>query len=358
MFRKLIPFFFLFLFILPLELLFAGDVLKVAGWDAYADPDDPNKTIGYQSFEKKFGVKIAFKPLSNLDDIIEAAESSEEYDVFIISNEGISILHGMGLVKPIKLNSVQSYQSLHHNLKYSPWSQFDSHVYAVPWAWGPTGLMYDKDVVNSPQSWGTLWNGKYKGKVAMWDDVSMIWTTALFLGYKNVYSLTKKQLEEVKNKLLEFNALHGHYYKGGGDEIELAEKGEIVAYNSWFDPSARLKYAGKNFEMVIPKEGAVGMFDSYLLSVNSKNDDLVHQYINHQISPEVQLEMVRITGLAPSNIETLSLLKPQEIKALHLDDMEHFGKMLLWDNMPRKHLYDKVLEEVRADYKKTLKVKK
>lgn len=344
--------------LLPIEIILAGDVLKVAGWDAYADPDNPHKTIGFEGFEKKFGVKIEFKPLSNLDDIIATAESSEEYDVFIISNEGISILHGMGLVKPIKLNSVQSYQSLHHNLKYSPWSQFDSHVYAVPWAWGPTGLMYDKDVVSVPQSWETLWDKKYKGKVAMWDDVSMIWTTALFLGYKNVYSLTKKQLKEVKNKLFEFNSLHGHYYKGGGDEIQLAKKGKIVAYNSWFDPSARLKSAGKNFEMIIPKEGAVGMFDSYLLHANSKKDDLVHQYINHQITPEIQLEMVRITGLAPANIETLSLLKPQEIKALHLDDMEYFGKMILWDNMPRKHLYEKVLEEVRADYKKKLKAKR
>ena len=344
--------------IIPLDLIAAENVLKIAGWDAYADPQNPHKTIGYQSFEEKFGIRIEFTPLSNLDDIVEAAESSKEYDVYIVSNEGISILYGMGLVRALKLNKLPAYQSLHHNLKYSPWSQFESQIYAVPWAWGPTGLMYNTDIVSSPNSWGILWDKQYEGKVAMWDDVSMIWTTALYLGYKNVYSLTKVQLEQVKQKLLEFNSLPGHYYKGGGDEIEWAKKGKIVLYNSWFDPSARLKAAGKNFEMIIPKEGAVGMFDSYLLSNNCSQANIAHQYINHQITPEVQFQMVRATGLSPANIETLSLLQQEEIRALHLDDIEYFGKMLLWDNMPRKHLYEKVLEEVRADYKRKSKARK
>jgi spermidine/putrescine-binding protein len=163
-------------------------VLRITGWDVYGDPDHPHKTIGFKSFEQKTGVEIKFKPLSHLDDIISAAESGEEFNVFIISNEGIRILHDMELVNPLNLASLPNYQNLHHNLKHSEWSQFNSRVYAAPWAWSPTGLMYDKDVINNPDSWSTLWDPKYKGKTAMWDDVSMVWTTALALGYKNVYS--------------------------------------------------------------------------------------------------------------------------------------------------------------------------
>ena len=339
-------------------MLFAQDliaedikVLKVAGWDVYADPDHSNKTIGYEGFEQKTGVKIIYTPLSNLDDIISAAESSEEYDVFIISNEGIKILHDMGLVSPLNLADLPNYQNLHHNLKYSDWSQFDSRVYAVPWSWGPTGLMYDKDIITKTNTWATLWDPRYKGKVAMWDDVSMIWTTALALGYKNVYSLTRKQLDQVKKKLFEFNKHSAIYYKGGGDELKLAQQGKLVAFNSWYDPSSQLKKSGKNFAMIIPKEGAVGMFDSYQVSTNCKSATLAHQFINHQISPTIQKKMVSITGLEPANIETLNLLSPSEIRALHLDDPDYFNRMLLWDNMPRKNLYDEVLEAVRKDLK-------
>jgi putative spermidine/putrescine transport system substrate-binding protein/spermidine/putrescine transport system substrate-binding protein len=346
------------LFIAPFKLFCTDEVLKIAGWDAYADPHNTKKTIGYKSFEEKYGVRIEFTALNSLDAIIEVAESDQEYDLFIISNEGISILYDMSLIKPLELNKIRHYQSLQHNLKYTSWAQFDSQVYAVPWSWGPTGLMYDKNLDLKPDSWETLWDTRHKGKVAMWDDVSMIWTTALLLGYKNVYNLTKEQLEAVREKLFRFNDLNGYYYKGGGDEIDLAKNGKIVAYNSWFDPSQRLRLMGKDFEMTIPKEGAVGMFDSYLISSRSKHDATAYRYIDHQISPEIQLKMVRTTGLAPANIETLGLLRPDEIHALHLNDPEYFNKMILWNNMPRKNLYEDVLQKVRADYKKKSKVRR
>lgn len=329
------------------------DIFRVAGWDVYSDPENKNKTIGYKSFEDEYGVQIEFKPLKNLDEIVETAESYSEYDVFIISNEGIRLLHDMGLVMPMDLRQLHNYHSLHPSLRYTEWALFESRVYAVPWAWGPTGLLYDTDVFTvAPDSWNVLWDPEYRGRVSLWDDVSMIWTAALALGYQNVYSLTREQLGKVKEKLYELNGLVHDYYEGELQELDFILKDNVVALNSWFDPSSRLGDAhGRNFKMVIPKEGAVGMFDSYLISKKTHNKTLAHKFINHQISPEVQQQMVRITGLAPSNIETLSLLTPEEIKALHLDEPGYFNRMLLWDSMQRKNLYEDLLKAVREDLK-------
>ncbi len=329
------------------------DILRVTGWDVYADPENKTKTIGYKSFEDEYGVQIEFKPLKNLDEIVDIAESHSEYDVFIISNEGIRMLHDMDLVMPVDLRQLPNYHSLHPGLRYTEWGLFESRNYAVPWAWGPTGLLYDTDVLTvAPDSWNVLWDPKYRGRVSLWDDVSMIWTTALALGYQNVYSLTREQLGRVKEKLYELNGLVHDYYEGEAQELSFIIKDNVVALNSWFDPSYRLSAIHKrNFKMVIPKEGAVGMFDSFLINKKTNNKTLAHKYINHQISPEVQQRMVRITGLAPANIETLSLLTPEEIKALNLDEPDYFNRMLLWDHMPRKHLYQDVLKDVREDLK-------
>ncbi|MBT5746125.1 MAG: extracellular solute-binding protein [Gammaproteobacteria bacterium] len=187
------------------------------------------------------------------------------------------------------------------------------------------------------------------------------------MGYSNVYNLTRPQLKQVKDKLLEFNRQAATYYAGGGDEIKLALQGEVVAFNGWYDPSAQLKAKGKNFKMIIPKEGAVGMFDSYMIAADRGHSDyenepvgkdgvdrhqlIAHQYINHQISPEVQKEMAEITGLSPANIETLPLLSREQIIELHLNEPDYFDRMLLWDHMPRKNLYLQLLDEVRADWK-------
>lgn len=111
--------FFLFLTLLwlPLQSATASDteVLKIAGWDVYGDPDHPNKTIGFRSFEQKSGTTIEFTPLSNLDDILSIAESGEHYDLYLISNEGVQILYDMGLVEPIELEKIPHYQGLHRS---------------------------------------------------------------------------------------------------------------------------------------------------------------------------------------------------------------------------------------------------
>ncbi|MEE9303896.1 MAG: extracellular solute-binding protein [Thiotrichaceae bacterium] len=331
-------------------------ILRVAGWDVYMDPKNNHKTIGYKSFEDKYGVQIEYTPLKNLDEIVDTAESHNKYDVFIISNEGIRLLHDMGLVIPLDLRQLSNYHSMHPHLRYTEWALFESRIYAVPWAWGPTGLLYDTDVLTvSPDSWNVLWDPKYRGRVSLWDDMSMLWTTALALGYQNVYNLTREQLNNIKEKLLKLNEQVYDYYTGEEQLMEFVSQGKVNVMNSWYDPSFLLNAQGLNFKMVIPDEGAVGMFDSFLINKKTNNKTLAHKFINHQISPAVQQQMVRITGLAPANIETLSLLTPEEIKALHLDEPDYFNRMLLWDHMPRKHLYDAVLKEVREDLKLRLK---
>jgi spermidine/putrescine-binding protein len=82
-------------------------LLRIAGWDVYADPERPDKTIGYEAFEQATNVRIVFTPLSNLDEIVDEAESNNNYDLFIVSNEGIKILFDMGLVLPLDLSKIR-----------------------------------------------------------------------------------------------------------------------------------------------------------------------------------------------------------------------------------------------------------
>ena len=332
-----------------------NSVLRVVGWDVYADSVSKDKTIGYKKFEKQYGVTIEFTPLSNLDDIIAATESNINYDVIIISNEGIHILSQMGLTIPLELKKLSNFQDLYPSLKSNKRIEFNHQITAIPWAWGPTGLLYDTKLVSEPDSWKILWDEKYQGKISLWDDVSMIWTTALTLGHKNIYNLTSKQLSEVKQKLLELNNQVHDYYSGGIQAEEYINQGAVCILNSWYDPSVRLRKQGNEFKMVIPKEGAVGMFDSYLISARSENNKLAHQYINFQISPDIQKEMFRVTGLIPANKKTKNILDKEEIKSFPLDEEHYFKQMILWDVMPRKHLYEKILQEVKEDLQKKSK---
>ncbi len=106
-------------------------VLHIAGWDVYADPGHRNKTIGFETCEAKHGVRTEFTPLNTLDVIMGAAEASDKYDVILVSNEGIKILQGMGLVPPLDLKKIPNHQDLHPRLRDTEWSQDEGKVYAV-----------------------------------------------------------------------------------------------------------------------------------------------------------------------------------------------------------------------------------
>jgi len=326
-------------------------ILRVVGWDVYSDPDNNRKTIGYQAFEREYGVNIEYTPLKNLDDIIEAAESRKQYDVIIISNEGIQVLQDMRLVTAIDKVKLTNYLDLNANISNYKKCHFPNKVCAVPWSWGATGLIYDTNSMSEPDSWNDLWDPRYKGQVTVWNDVSMVWFTALSLGYKNVYNLTRQQLADVKAKLLKLNKQVHHYYSGQQDALEHIRGEEAILMNAWFDPSVRLRQENLFFKKITPQEGVVGMFDSLLISKKTSNIDVAHQFIDYMIKPQVQHLMVSKTGLAPANTKTVNLLEAHQIDSLHLDDEYFFNRMILRDVMPRKHLYEAILKDVREDFK-------
>ena len=38
------------------------------------------------------------------------------------------------------------------------------------------------------------------------------------------------------------------------------------------------------------------------------------------------------------------------IKALHLDEADYFNRMILWDVVPRRHMYKQLLDDIKQDF--------
>lgn len=328
--------------------------LKIIGWDTYTDPERADKTIGYKAFEEQFGVEIVFTPRSSLDSIINEIESGNQYDLVIISNEGINILRQMQLIRPLDTSKLSNFQDLYPQFQNNKWIKSNSHLYAIPMAWGPMGLLYNTDIIPEPDSWNILWDPKYKDHISVRNDISMIWLTALSLGYKNIYNLTRGQLKNVEEKLLRLNKQVYDLYNDRTHKINNIHNGNAQLLNSWLNPTQELRKHNHNYKMVTPGEQTIGKFDSYLITKSTANNNLAYQYINFQISASSQKKMTRSTGLSPANHLTTNLLTKQEIEALHLNDKNYFNQMLLLELMPRKDLYDQLVNIVREDLKSLL----
>ena len=80
--------------------------------------------------------------------------------------------------------------------------QYKGKQYGIPDDWGFDAILYRKDKVHpKARSWGLLFDERYKGKIAWFDDLEMITIAGLYLKAKNPWNQTYAELNRSVNFL-------------------------------------------------------------------------------------------------------------------------------------------------------------
>ena len=112
-------------------------------------------------------------------------------------------------------------------------------------------------IKTTPTSWNDLWSPAYKNEVSVWQDIALIYTTAIQLGYKNVYTLTDTPLEAIKTKLIAQKPNIRKYWTTAGELANLFANNEVTIGMSFGGVTVtQLQSQGRNVKEVIPVEGA------------------------------------------------------------------------------------------------------
>ena len=82
--------------------------------------------------------------------------------------------------------------------------QYKGKQYGIPEDWGYDAVLYRSDKVKpKARSWGLLFDERYKGKIAWYDDAStMLPVTGLYLGFKDPWNQTDAQLKQAQKFLV------------------------------------------------------------------------------------------------------------------------------------------------------------
>ena len=90
--------------------------------------------------------------------------------------------------------------------------QYKGKQYGIPDDWGFDAILYRKDKVHpKARSWGLLFDERYKGKIAWFDDIEMITVAGLYLKAKNPWNQTSAELDRSVNflkKKIKLTKLH------------------------------------------------------------------------------------------------------------------------------------------------------
>ena len=210
--------------------------------------------------------------------------------------------------------------------------------------------MWRTDVVKpAPDSWGVVFdpNSPYKGKVTAYDSPIYIADAALYLmktqpdlGIKNPYALDDKQFQAAVDLLKEQRKIIGEYWSDATKEISAFKSGDTVLGTTWQYQANVLAADKVPVKVTLPKEGATGWSDTWMISSKAKHPNCMYKWMNHIISPKANAAVAEWFGEAPSNKKSCALTADKNHCAtFHADDEAYFKKVWYWTT-PTKDCLD------------------
>ncbi len=327
-----------------------GGELNFMVWEGYTD------TLFTEPFEKACGVKVNATYMGSSDDLVAKlrAGGAETIDLISPSSDAATAIIDAGLAGPLDLKRIPSYGDLSEGFRNLKVAKKGTSVYGVPWAFGPNPLIFDSTKIRpAPDSWGALWDKKYRGKLSLQDDIATLYMVAQYLGMDDprdpskLYNLSDEDLAKVKAKMLELRPNVRKYWVTAGDMTQLFQSGEILAGEGWPLMTNQLRQAKYPAGETIPKEGTTAWADHWVLTKGAKNLDAAYAWLEYTAQPFTQKLLYDVTAYIVANPAAKTYMSPEQA-ASQRDIADYGSKVNFWQWSPRREKYQEIWNEVKS----------
>jgi putative spermidine/putrescine transport system substrate-binding protein len=286
--------------------------LNLVAWEGYTQPQWVNP------FQKATGCKVNAKYAGSSDEMVTLMRQGggAQYDMVSASGDAsLRLIYGKD-VQPINVNLIPDYKNFVPQLKSPPHNTINGVHYGLSLQWGPNTLLYNTTKVKpAPTSWSAIYSPKYKGKVTVPDNPIQIADAALYLskskpslGITDPYELNAAQFNAAVSLLKQQKPLIKKYWALASDEIDLFKNGDAVIGASWPYQTNTLIAAKAPVKDMIPKEGATGWADTWMLSAHAKHPNCAYMWMKWVSTPKVQAEQAIYFGETPVNLKACAVM--------------------------------------------------
>ncbi len=312
--------------------------LNVIAWEGYTQPE------WVRPFERATGCKVNAKYAGSSDEMVTLMRQGggSQYDLVSASGDASVRLIRGGDVQPVNVDLIPAWRDFIPQLKSPAHNTVDGQHYGVSLQWGPNTLLYNtRDVTTRPTSWETIYDPAYKGQVTVPDNPIQIADAALYLsrtrpelGIEDPYSLTSDQLDAAVELLKQQRPLVKKYWALASDEIDLFKNGDAVVGASWPYQTITLQADGAPVADLIPKEGATGWADTWMLSANARHPNCAYEWMKWISEPRPQAQQAISFGETPANTKACAYMDRIERGACakyHANESaEYFDSIHFW----------------------------
>src|SRR5437667_8669591 len=172
--------------------------LQVLDWAGYGN--DGGQAMFAQYVKTHPKNKPQFTYMTNESDALAKIHAGLKPDLFRPYVGWVKYFATSGLVQPWDPKLISNFKHLNPFMVKA--GQYGGKQYGIPDDWGFDAILYRSDKVHpKANSWGLLFDDRYKGKISWFDDLNMLTVAGLYLGFKDPWNQTSSELNRSVNFL-------------------------------------------------------------------------------------------------------------------------------------------------------------
>lgn len=303
-------------------------VLNLYSWSDYFDLDV------LEEFRQETGIRVNYVTFGSTDEM-EAKLKSEpgKWDVIVADDSILDQMWELKLIRELDHSLLPNLQNIDDTYRVVPFDP--GNKLSAPYMWGTTLVAYRKDKISDPgDSWGLLWDERYKGKIMMIGERFEVLSIPLILLGHQLNSPDPAHLNAATDMLLkQIDELDVRI--GTDAEVRAGlDDGSVWAAMCYSGDAAMVADENENVGFFIPKEGAPLWVDSFSIVRDTNMPKEAHQFVNFMLDAENAAANTNFTCYASPNkaarefidkelLENPSINPPAEV----MDRCQFFTKL-------------------------------
>ena len=325
--------------------------LTVLAWPGYVENGGTDPAFDWvKPFEDATGCKVTVQVFGTSDEAFSLFTTNpDKFDVISASGDASLRLVRAGYVQPVNVDLVKNYADIFPALKDKPYNTVDGVHYGIPHGRGSNLLMWRTDnVTPAPTTWAQMFDpsSSFAGKVSVYDAPIYIADAAVVLmktkpelGIKNPYALDDTQFAAAVDLLKQQKPMISQYWVDYTKQMDAFRNGDATVGTTWQVITNLLQgeTPAVPVDVIKPPEGATGWSDTWMINSKTKHLNCAYKFIDHIVSPEVNIQIAEWFGEAPGNSKACALaVNPDHCKIFHADDEAFWKDIWYWQTPEAK----------------------
>ncbi len=330
----------------------AKDQATYFTWGGYDVPEMVGPYI------KKHGEPPNFATFGGSEEGLTKMRAGYVVDVAHPCNQAIPRWVATGLFQTADTSKLSNWSNVIPELYNLEGNMAGDKPYMVPVDWGQTSVTYRTDLFDlqgKEESWGMLWDERYKGRLGILaSGGDSWWCGAIYAGvdFKDIAS--DAGFKKVAAIMREQRPLIRVYTDETTSLEQALASGELVAAMTWNESATKLKSQGVPVKFANPKEGALTWVCGAMIHKDAPHVDKAHDVIDAMISVETGKWMISENGYGHSNQKSFDQFTDAQLTELGLsrnpNDILGAGKFQIPQTQEFETKMNQEFEQIKAGF--------